>query len=225
MTFNFLHSKRRGAVPTNTDDHTPGTLTRLYLFACMPNYHRAHIPGSTIFLTWVTHRRAPLFQHPKNISRLRQAVSQTKTEAPFGILAAVILPDHVHFIWTLPDGDSDYSRRVGRIKVLFTRALRGKETQSNKLAKSRRKHRESDVWQRRFWEHTIRTEEKLAHYLDYVHYNPVKHGLVSCPHLWSHSSFRKWITEGHYQLDWACQCNGKRNELGDFLRIAEYTGE
>lgn len=191
----------------------------------MPNYRRAYIPGSTVFLTWVTHRRTPLFNHPHNITRFRQAVSQTKAEATFEIVAAAILPDHVHFIWTLPDDDSNYSKRVGRIKVLFTRTLRRKQTQSDNISESRRKHRESDVWQRRFWEHTICTEEELAHYLDYVHYNPVKHGLVSCPHQWPHSSFQKWIDEGHYRNDWACQCEGKKVGLGEFLRIAEYSGE
>ena len=125
----------------------------------MPHYRRAHIPGSTVFLPWVTHRRAPLFQHP------------------------TILP----------------SLAVNIVKVMCGSGG--------------------------FWEHTICTEEELAHYLDYVHYNPVKHGLVSCLHLWPHSSFRKWIIEGHYRSDWMCQCNGKRNDLGDFLRIVEYSGE
>ena len=83
-----------------------------------------------------------------------------------------------------PIGDSNYSRRVGRIKILFARALQEKETHSGNLTESRRKHRASDVWQRRIWEHTIRKDKELAYYLDYVHYNPVKHGLVSCPHQW-----------------------------------------
>ncbi|MEM6255485.1 MAG: transposase [Cyanobacteria bacterium P01_D01_bin.156] len=191
----------------------------------MPNYRRAYIPGSTIFLTWVTHRRAPLFKDSDNVTRFRQAVRQTKAEAPFEIVAAAILPDHIHFIWTLPDDDSNYSKRVGRIKVLFTRALRGKGAQSFEISESRWKHRESDVWQRRFWEHTIRAEEELAHYLDYVHYNPVKHGWVSCPHQWPHSSFQKWINEGHYQRDWGCQCSEKKIEIGEFLEAERYSGE
>ncbi len=182
----------------------------------MPNYRRIYIPGSTVFLTWVTYQRAPLFKHSENVTRFRQAVRQTRTEAPFEIVAAAILPDHVHFIWTLPDGDSNYSRRVGRIKTLFTRALRGKYTQSGNISQSRRKHRESNVWQRRFWEHTIRTEEELARCLNYVHYNPVKHGLVSCPHQWPHSSFQKWIDAGHYRSDWACRCKRKRLSQKNF---------
>ena len=172
----------------------------------MPNYRRIYIPGSTVFLTWVTYQRTPILTQPDNLALFRKAVSKAKNEAPFEIVAAAILPEHVHFIWKLPDQDSDYSKRVSRIKVLFTRALRGKETQPRNLSQSRRKHRESDVWQRRFWERTIRNDQELAHCLDYVHYNPVKHGLVSCPHFWLHSSFQKWVNAGHYSHDWGCQC-------------------
>jgi putative transposase len=191
----------------------------------MPNYRCAYSPGSTVFLTWVTYQRAPLFDEAHNITLLRQAIKQAKHEAPFEIVAAAVLPDHIHFIWTVPDDDSNYSRRVGRIKVLFTRALRGQHTQPATLTTSRRKHRESDVWQRRFWEHTIRSEEELIHYLDYVHYNPVKHNLVSCPHLWPYSSFERWVKEGHYCSDWACQCGGKEINSRDFFDIAKHAGE
>jgi len=134
----------------------------------MPNYRRAYIPGSTVFLTCVTYNRVPLFADSVNIGRLRQAVWQARSEAPFEIIAAAVLPDHVHFIWTLPPNDSNYSKRMGQMKVLFTRALKGQKTQGVNLSASRRKHRESDVWQRRFWEHTIQSEEALASYLDYV---------------------------------------------------------
>ena len=177
----------------------------------MPNYRRIYIPGSTVFLTWVTYRRTRLFHQSRNVTLLRQAVRQTKTEAPFDIVAAAILPEHIHFIWRLPDGDSNYSRRVGRIKVLFTRALRGKNAQLENITQSRRKHRESNVWHRRFWERTVRSERELTGYLDYIHLNPVKHGLVRCPHLWPYSSFDKWVHKGHYRRDWACQCIGKED--------------
>ena len=91
----------------------------------MPEYRRANIPGSSVFITIVTHKRAKLFSIPENINKLRQACSIIMTEKPFTIDAAVILPEHVHFLWTLPPNDRDYSYRVGRMKVLFTRALRG----------------------------------------------------------------------------------------------------
>ena len=122
----------------------------------MPNYRRLYIPGSTVFLTWVTHDRAPTLTQFSNVTSLRRAVHKAKNEAPFEIIAAAILPEHVHFIWQLPEQDSNYSKRVSRIKVLFTRALRGKQAQLGILNRSRRKHRESNVWQRRFWELTIR---------------------------------------------------------------------
>jgi putative transposase len=97
-------------------------------------------------------------------------------EKPFTIDAAVILPEHIHFLWTLPPGDRDYSYRVGRMKVLFTRALRGANNLPDDVCESRRKHRESDVWQRRFYENTIRDEFDFRNHLDYLHFNPVKHG-------------------------------------------------
>ncbi|MGK7935812.1 MAG: DUF433 domain-containing protein [Xenococcaceae cyanobacterium] len=97
-------------------------------------------------------------------------------------VTAAILPDHLHFIWQLPPDDSNYSQRVSRLKVLFTRSLKRNKKLTLKVSASRRKHRESDVWQRRFWEQTIKNEADLQQHLDYIHYNPVKHGLVSC--LW-----------------------------------------
>jgi putative transposase len=135
----------------------------------MPDYRRAYIPGSIIFLTLVTYNRTPLFANADNIDRLRWATASLRTEMSVEITAAVILPDHLHFLWTLPQGDSNYSKRVGRLKVLFTRSLRGKDALPQKVSLSRQKHRESDVWQRRFWEHTIRDEVDLRQHLDYIH--------------------------------------------------------
>lgn len=175
----------------------------------MPNYRRARIPGGTFFLTLVTHHRKPLFQSSDRVQALRQAISQVKTEAPFEIVAAVVLPDHIHFIWKLPTGDANFSRRVSRLKVLFTRSQLGFGASATADSDSRRKHRESNIWQRRFWEHTIRDETDLENCLNYIHYNPVKHGLVSCPHQWQYSSFHKWVKHGHYASDWGCTCHGR----------------
>jgi REP element-mobilizing transposase RayT len=94
----------------------------------MPEYRRSHALGGTFFLTLVTYRRAPLFSEPENVSRLRAAIVKTRTEKPFEITGAAVLPDHIHFLWTLPPGDSDYSQRVSRLKILFTRSpLRGSQ--------------------------------------------------------------------------------------------------
>jgi putative transposase len=144
---------------------------------------------------------------------------------PFEITAAIVLPDHIHFLWTLPPSDSNYSRRVGRMKALFTQSMRGKKSLPQTVSLSRRKHRESDVWQRRFWEHTITDETDLAKHLDYLHYNPVKHGLVSCPHSWEYSSFHKWMKLGKYAVDWGCQCQGKKPRIPDFNQMGLRLGE
>ncbi|WP_228041121.1 transposase, partial [Nodosilinea sp. LEGE 07088] len=119
---------------------------------------------------------------------------------PFDVTAAVVLPNHIHFLWTLPDGN--YSKRVGRLKVLFTRILRGSGALPQDVCLSRQRQRESDVWQRRFWEHTIRDEADWVGHLNYLHYNPVKHGLVRCSHEWEYSSFRWFVGEGMYAEDW-----------------------
>jgi putative transposase len=174
----------------------------------MPEYRRAHIPGSSVFLTLIAYDRAKLFSVPENIDRLRQACGVVVAEKPFTIDAAVILPEHIHFLWTLPPGDRDYSYRVGRMKVLFTRALRGANNLPDDVCESRKKHRESNVWQRRFYEHTIRDEFDLRKHLDYLHFNPVKHGLVKCVHDWEYSSFHRGVRRGEYDVKWGCQCNG-----------------
>jgi putative transposase len=191
----------------------------------MPDYRRAYLPGGTFFLTLVTYHRQRLFAEPENVSRLRTAVAKTKIERPFDIVAAVVLPDHIHFLWTLPPDDCDYSGRVSRLKVLFTRSLRGYRSLPQNISASRRKHRESDVWQRRFWERNVRDEKDLAQHLDYIHYNPVKHGLVSCPHLWTASSFQRWVEGERYRVDWGCVCGGRQAQVPDFEEIATRVGE
>jgi putative transposase len=191
----------------------------------MPEYRRAYVPGGTFFFTLVTYQRQPLFEDPKNISRLRTAVATTKAEMPFEIVGAVVLPDHLHFLWTLPPKDSAYSRRLTRLKTLFTWSLRGRGVSLENISNSRRKHRESNVWQRRFWEHVITDEIDLQNHLDYIHYNPVKHGLVSCPHLWEYSSFHNWVKKGRYYLDWGCTCVGRQPELPNFDAIAKMVSE
>jgi putative transposase len=174
----------------------------------MPEYRRANTPGSTIFLTLITYERQKLFSLTENIDKLRQACGVIMAEKPFTIDAAVILPEHIHFLWTLPPDDRDYSYRVGRMKVLFTRALCGENNLPDDVCDSRQKHRESDVWQRRFYEHTIRDEVDLRKHLDYLHFNPVKHGLVKCVHDWEYSSFHRGVKRGEYDVKWGCQCGG-----------------
>jgi len=133
----------------------------------MANYRRILTPGSIVFLTLVTYRRTPIFAASENVQRLREALAVVHSERPFDILSAVVLPDHIHFLWTLPSNDSNYSYRVSRLKVLFTWSLYGRgKSCKHVTSHSRRKHRESDVWQRWFWEHTIRNEAELQRHLD-----------------------------------------------------------
>jgi putative transposase len=181
----------------------------------MSEYRRNYIQGGTFFLTLVTYDRTPIFSNPVNIHKLRVATSTTRKEIPFEIVGAVILPEHIHFLWTLPPDDSNYSKRVGRLKVLFTQSFHGKNNLPQDVSISRQKHRESNVWQRRFWEHTIRDEEDFAKHLDYIHYNPVKHGLASCPHQWEYSSFNKWCDRGIYSAGWRCRCLTNKPQIPD----------
>jgi putative transposase len=179
----------------------------------MPNYRRAYEPGGTYFLTIATYQRLPLLGPPQAVTCLRSALGEVMREAPFQIPAAVILPDHIHFLWSLPRGDADYSGRVGRMKVRFTRSIREAGSPPPDVSPSRRRHRESDVWQRRFWEYTVRDEPDFERLLDYIHYNPVRHGLATCPHRWPFSSFRKWVRSGLYSAEWGCSCRGRRPNL------------
>lgn len=160
----------------------------------MPNYRRLYVPGGTYFFTVVTHRRQPLFAEPANVQALRTAVRRVRDERPFQLAAAVVLPDHLHMIWTLPHGDSDYSRRLRLIKQRFTLT-----------APRRPVGPRSQLWQRRFREHLIRDENDLRRHLDYVHYNPVKHGLVQRPQEWPYSSLKRYEAAGLYESGWgAC---------------------
>ncbi len=174
----------------------------------MPNYRRFYVPGGTYFFTLVTYQRQLIFAKPENISRLRKAIATIKAEMPFNIIGAVVLPDHLHFIWQLPPGDKEYSKRIGKMKVLFTQSLPKSEISQQENSVSRIRHRESNIWQRRFWEHTIRDEQDLENYLNYIHYNPVKHNLVSCSHLWQYSSFHFWVKNKRLDCNWGCVCNG-----------------
>jgi putative transposase len=163
-------------------------------------YRRAYLPGGTFFFTLVTYKRRPIFSTPQAVEHLQNAFRYTLSRMPFTVVASVILPDHMHFIWTLPAESSDFSTRWRLIKSHFTRNWHVKDSISENA--SRVQKGEKDVWQRRFWEHLIRDELDLTRHVEYIHYNPVKHGLVVSPGHWQYSSFRKYVREGQYLLDW-----------------------
>lgn len=184
----------------------------------MPQYRRAKVPGACVFLTMVTQHRRPLFGDAANVVRLRRVLAQVMRHRPMRVDGAVVLPDHIHFLWQLPADDANYSDRVGQLKALFTRNL-GATRSKTFISESRRKHREADVWQRRFWEHTIRDEDDWRQHLDYIHYNPVHHRLVQCPHQWEYSSFGRWVNRGGYRLNWCCRCEQRDMVIPSFERV------
>lgn len=191
----------------------------------MSEYRRFYQKEGIVFLTIVTYNRQPIFNNSHNIDLLRKAIATVKSEMPFEILGAVILPDHLHFLCQLPPNDADYSKRVGRLKVLFTKSFKQENNVIQEVPRSRIKHRESNIWQRRFWEHNIRNEQDFEQHLNYIHYNPVKHHLVSCPHFWQYSSFNLWVKKGVYSSQWACICDQNKAKIPDFSSINHNFGE
>jgi putative transposase len=158
----------------------------------MSDYRRAYIPGGCFFFTVVTHHRQPLFAKGRNIDRLRDGFRRAMAKHPFRIDAIVILPDHLHSVWRLPEGDADFSLRWRLVKHYLAAGV--------PAATNRRG--EKLVWQRRFWEHAIRDEEDWRNHIDYVHYNPVKHGYARRPGDWAWSSFARAEQRGWYPPGW-----------------------
>jgi|SRR5262245_14085135 len=168
----------------------------------MSCYRRNYVAGGTYFFTLVTQDRQPILTEPTARRALRKAFRDVRRKRPFTLVAIVVLPDHPHAILTLPSGDSDYSLRWAQIKEEFTRSyLKAGGTEATRSA-PRAAHRERGVWQRRFWEHTCRDEDDLKRCVDYIHWNPIKHGLVSRVRDFPWSSFRRFVRLGEYELDW-----------------------
>jgi len=162
----------------------------------MPKYRRARIPGGTYFFTVVlNNRKSSLLVD--NFDLLACAVKTTKNSRPFRNLGWVVLPDHIHTVWTLPENDNDFSGRWRAIKKSFT-----------KNCKSRHQDIKAPIWQNRFWEHAIRGRDDLQLHLNYIHINPLKHGCVQQVKDWPYSSFHHYVEKGFYSNDW-----GGENEL------------
>jgi putative transposase len=154
----------------------------------MSDYRRAYVPGGCYFFTVVIHGRCPVFSTPEGVKLLRAALRSEMTRRPFQIDGFVVLPDHLHAIWRLPSGDSDFSSRWREIKKAVTKGLGGSFA--------------GTVWQRRFWEHALRDEEDWRRHMDYIHFNPVKHRLVRRPRDWGYSSFATCVAKGWYNENW-----------------------
>jgi len=166
----------------------------------MARYRRA-LDGTTYFFTLVAYRRRPILcDEPVRVA-LRTAFLQVRQRLPFHMDAIVLLPDHLHCIWRLPDGDTDFPTRWSQIKhhVAFScRDSYGDFVTTN----AQRRRREAPIWQRKYWEHRVRDEHDMERHVDYIHYNPVKHGLASTAAAWPYSSFNRFVANGIYPADW-----------------------
>jgi len=194
----------------------------------VPNYRRVRVPGGTFFSTVVTWERHPIFADEAARTMLGNAFRAARAARPFTIDAVCLLPDYLHALWTLPDGDADYTTRWAQIKGRFShdylsqkRVLSGQAptyggagpvlsgqapTYAGRVragrVEPRRNRGEVGVWQKRFWEHRIRDEADLRRHVDYIHYNPVKHGYAGRPADWPLSSFHRYVRLGLYEATW-----------------------
>jgi putative transposase len=175
----------------------------------MVRYRRNIVPGGTFFftVTLADRRSSVLVEH---ISALRSAFRIARHERPFSIDAIVILPDHLHVIMTLPPDDANFSGRWRRIKGHFSTQLIAAG-----VASRRHSNGELSLWQRRFWEHTIRDDGDFARHVDYIHFNPIKHSLVSRVRDWPHSSFHAYVRQGLLPEDWAGDAGGRGAGYGE----------
>jgi len=177
----------------------------------VPNYRRLSAPGGTYFFTVNLANRSERLL-TENIALLRRAFADARRHSPFTIEAIVILPDHLHCVWVMPAGDRDFSSRWHFIKARFSHGI----SHSGSVSVSRAARHERGVWQRRFWEHVIRDEDDYVAHLDYIHYNPVKHGHARSAAEWPFSSFHRYVRVGAYPADWA---NGEERK-GSFGEAA-----
>ena len=185
----------------------------------MSEYRRYYVEGAMVFFTLVTHHRRKLFDEEFARKCLREAIATVRQKRPFTIDAVVLLPDHFHMIWTLSTNDGDFSLRWRQIKAQFTETYLAAGGTEGPRSASRQKRKERGIWQRRFWDHVIRDELDFERHLDYIHYNPVKHGYVTCPNEWPYSSFQRWVKCGVYETDWSCS-NDKELVFDDLEETA-----
>ena len=176
----------------------------------MTAYRRNFVPGGCFFFT-VNLAERKLSLLTEHVDLLRAAFRETHRRHPFAIEAIVILPDHLHTVWTLPEGDADFATRWQLIKSAFSRRLPSNE----RISQSRSAKGERGIWQRRYWEHTIRDEIDFTRHVDYVHINPVKHGLVVRVCDRATSSFHRHVELGNYPAAWAGDLSDDDGDYGE----------
>jgi putative transposase len=174
-------------------------------------YRRIRQSGATYFFTVITGDPRPLFAQPQAVAIFKKATRTVQLRHPLVIEAEVIMPDHIHTIWTLPENDSDFSKRWMLIKSSFSREYRrdtvsgfasGLTPAYNNNAMSRPSRGQRSIWQNRFWEHLIRDERDFSTHVEYIHFNPVKHGLAKSAIDWPHSTFKQFVDRGEYDASW-----------------------
>jgi len=173
--------------------------------ATTPRYRRPRT-GNTYFFTLVSFRRNPILCLPPIRSALRRAIVDVRATRPFDIDAWVLMPDHLHCIWTLPDGDTDYATRWTMIRSAVSRVALVSTVSTGARNPSRIAHREASIWQRRLQEYQIRDDRDFERHVDYIHFNPVRHGHVANAADWPYSTFHRYVKNGVYPADW----NGTR---------------
>lgn len=168
----------------------------------MSSYLRAYNAGGQYFFTVVSEGRRPILTQPDIRAALRAAIIAVRANYPFEISAWVLLPDHLHTVWQLPLNDADFSLRWNQIKRRVTHACEQTYHAPDLFNQRRQAKRYGTIWQHRFWEHAIRDERDFNQHMDYVHYNPVKHGLVQSVVDWPWSSFHRLVKQGVYTAGW-----------------------
>ena len=163
----------------------------------MPNYRRNFVSGGCYFFTvnLLERKRTLLVDH---IDLLRDSVCRVRRLHPFHIDAWVVLPDHMHCIWTLPSDTDDFPLRWRLIKLLFSKGL----PKTERLSVVRKRRGERGIWQRRYWEHTIISDRDYNQHIDYIHVNPLKHGYVKQVSDWQYSTFHRYVADGILPMDW-----------------------
>jgi putative transposase len=176
----------------------------------MTEYRRNFLAGASYFFTVnLADRRKRLLT--ERVDLLRAAFKDVRRRHPFTIEAIVVLPDHLHAIWTVPENDADFALRWRQIKAGFARKVPGGEP----LSASRAEKGERGIWQRRYWEHTLRDEKDFARHVDYIHFNPVKHGHVGRVRDWPYSSFHRMVRLGLYPDDWGGDATTSDGRFGE----------
>ena len=175
------------------------------------NYIRYHINGATYFLTLNVEDRINNKILTDNVALLRKAFRSVKRKHAFRIDAIVILPDHIHLLITLPKSSSDFTNIIRTFKAYVSKHLPVTES----ISDVRKLRNERGIWQRRFWEHTIRDQQDFNNHMDYIHWNPVKHGYVSSVKEWPYSSFHKCVEKGIYDINWCASVDIVKSEFSE----------